>query len=257
MSKLAVIVDTLRRRLAGEGGFTLIELIVASAIGTIVIMAAYMVLDRSTVLQAEVANRTDALQRGRLGLELMTRELRSQVCLGSATEPITNGQDQTVSFYADTGDGTTNPEERRLTYYPTATTRADGLKAPAKSIVEDRYTGTGTYPALTFSGYPNAPSRARVIATGIAPVQVSGVDQPIFQYFEFDDTKTDGTMDKLSTPLSTADVPQVVMVKVQFVAQPDKKFAQNIKAQDSVSLDGEAYVRSADPNDPKDGPKCL
>jgi prepilin-type N-terminal cleavage/methylation domain-containing protein len=250
-------VSWIRRRLAAQDGFTLIELVVASAIGTIVIMAAYMVLDRSTTLQAEVTDRTDALQRGRLALELMTRELRSQVCLGSATEPITNGQDQTVSFYADTGDGSTNPQERRLTYYASATTRSDGLKVPAKSIVEDRYTGSGTYPALTFSGYPNSPTQSRILGTGISPLVTNNVTQPIFQYFEFDDSKTDGTMDLLPTPLSSTDVPQVVMVKVQFVSQPDKKFAQNIKARDSVSLDGEAYVRSADPNDPKDGPKCL
>jgi prepilin-type N-terminal cleavage/methylation domain-containing protein len=256
MSQLPLI-DRLRRRLAAESGFTLIELVVASAIGTIVILAAYMVLDRSTVLQAQVADRTDALQRGRLTLELMTRQLRSQVCLGSATEPITNGQDTTVSFYADTSDGSVPPEERRLTYYPTAFTRSDGLKVPAKSVVYDRYTGTGIYPALIFGGYPNTPSQSRVLGTGIAPVMVGNVTQPIFQYFQFDDNATDGSMLKLSSPLSSADVSQVVMVKVQFVAQPDKKFAQNIKSGDSVTLDGEAYVRSADPSKPKDGPKCL
>jgi prepilin-type N-terminal cleavage/methylation domain-containing protein len=252
------LIDRIRRRLAAEHGFTLIELIVASAIGTIVIMAAYMVLDRSTVLQAEVADRADALQRGRLTLELMTRQLRSQVCLGSATEPITNGQDTTVSFYADTSDGSVNPEERRLTYYATAQTRSDGLKVPAKSIVYDRYTGTGTYPSLTFSGYPNSPSRSQIIGTGIAQAKDDqGNTLPIFEYNQFDENATDGSMVKLTTPLSSSDVSQVVMVRVRFESQPDKKNAANIKSRDSVSLDGQAYVRSADPSKPKDGPKCL
>jgi prepilin-type N-terminal cleavage/methylation domain-containing protein len=253
------LIDRLRRRLAAEDGFTLVELIVASAIGTIVIMAAYMVLDRSTVLQAEVANRADALQRGRLTLELVTRQLRSQVCLGSATEPITNGQDQTVSFYADTSDGSVNPEERRITYYATAQTRSDGLKVPAKSIVLDRYTGTGTYPSLTFPGYPNSPTRSQIIGTGIAPEKddQTGNTIPMFEYNQFDENATDGSMVKLTTPLSAADVSEVVMVRVRFESQPDKKNAANIKQQDSVSLDGQAYVRSADPTKPKDGPKCL
>lgn len=228
-----------------EEGFTLIELVVATTIGTIVILAAYMVLDRSVSLQAQVDNRSDALQRGRLTLELVTRQLRSQVCLGSATEPITSGQTNTVSFYSDTSDGSVNPIERKLTYDPVA-----------KTMTEDRYLGTGSYPDLTFPGYPNAPTTDRIIGTNLVPVKQAGVDQPIFNYFAWDDADTaqTGDMVQLTTPLSTADVASTIMIRVQYVSQPNRRV---IKAEDTVTLTGDAYMRTADPSKPKEGPTCL
>jgi prepilin-type N-terminal cleavage/methylation domain-containing protein len=248
-------VSAIRRRLARQDGMTLIELMVASTIGTIVILAAYMVLDRSITLSNEVTDRADALQRGRLTLELMTRELRSQVCLGEATEPITDGRTDTVSFYADTGDGSTNPEERKLTYYASAAT-VNGVNIAAKSLTESRYTGNGVYPDLLFPSYPATPARFRVIGTRLRPVKVGTVDQPIFTYYAWDDdpSAAPGTMEKLAVPLSAADVARAVMVRVQFVTEPNRT---KVRDQDSVTLTGDAYVRSADPSKPKDGPKCL
>jgi prepilin-type N-terminal cleavage/methylation domain-containing protein len=248
-----------RLRVAREDGFTLTELLVACSIGTIVILAAYMVLDRSIVLSNEVADRADALQRGRLTLELLTRELRSQVCLGEATEPITNGQSQTVSFYVDTGDGSTNVQERRLTYNPSATT-VGGVAVPAKSLTEERFNGTGVYPDLVYNGYPSAPDQVRVIGRNLRPVtkKVNGlnVNQPVFSYWAWDDSPTaaTGSMEQLAVPLATADVARAVMVRMQFVSEPQKV---NVKDQDTVELTGDAYVRTADPSKPKEGPKCL
>ncbi len=248
-----------RLRVSREDGFTLTELLVACSIGTIVILAAYMVLDRSVVLSSEVADRADALQRGRLTLELLTRELRSQVCLGEATEPITNGQSQTLSFYVDTGDGSTNVQQRRLTYNPSATT-VGGVSVPAKSLTEERFEGTGTYPDLVYNGYPSAPDQVRVIGRNLRPVtkKVNGVDtvQPVFSYWAWDDAPTavTGAMEQLPVPLATADVARAVMVRIQFVSEPQKV---TIKSQDTVELTGDAYVRTADPSKPKEGPKCL
>jgi prepilin-type N-terminal cleavage/methylation domain-containing protein len=237
-------VSALHRRLSAQNGFTVVELLVAMSIGTIVLMAAFMTLDRSNQLQAEVADRADALQRGRLALELATRQLRSQVCLGEATEPITVGQPTTISFYADMSDGTRNPEKRQLTFDSTA-----------KTLVENRYTGAGTYPNLTFSA---TPSSTRVIGTGLAPVKVSGVDQPIFRYYAWRDGGQPGEMEELATPLTTTDVARTVMVKVTFVAQPRRlRSTTAIKNQDATTLENQAYIRSADPSKPKEGPKCL
>jgi prepilin-type N-terminal cleavage/methylation domain-containing protein len=256
--------DWFRKRIAlsREDGFTLTELLVASVIGTIVIMAAYMVLDRSIVLSSEVSDRADALQRGRLTLELMTRELRSQVCLGSATEPITEGKPNTASFYVDTGDGSTNVQQRRLSYQATATTLG-GVAVPAGSLTEERYDGAGTYPDLTYSNYPSAPNQVRIIGRSLRPVKkkVAGVfvDQPVFSYWAWDDAPgaDTGSMEQLTTPLSTTDVSRTVMVRMQFVSIPEKKVATNVHDQDTVELTGDAYVRTADPSQPKEGPRCL
>jgi prepilin-type N-terminal cleavage/methylation domain-containing protein len=236
----------LRKRLAAEDGFTLVELLMAATIGTIVLMAAFMVLDRSNEVQREIADRADSLQRGRNTLELMTRELRSQVCLGSATEPITDGRPNTVSFYADLSDGSQNPEIRQLTY-----------DASKKTVTENRYAGSGTYPDLTFA---TSPSSTRVIGTGIVPQKVSNVDQPIFRYYAWKDAGNPGEMVELptsaSTPLASDDVSRVVMVKVSLVAQPIR-YKSTPLLRDSATLENQAYVRSADPMKPKEGAKCL
>jgi hypothetical protein len=45
-----------------------------------------------------------------------------------------------------------------------------------------------------------------------------------------------------------------VMVRMQFVSIPEK---QKVMDQDTVELTSDAYVRTADPSKPKEGPKCL
>jgi type II secretion system protein J len=76
------------RRIAprSEDGFTLVELLVALLIGTVVLMGAFTVLDSTASVTGTVARRVDSLQRGRTALDLMTRDLRSQVCVGLLTD---------------------------------------------------------------------------------------------------------------------------------------------------------------------------
>ena len=238
----------LRKRLGDERGFTLVELLAAMSIGTIVLMAAFYTLDRAGAVQREAADRSDALQRGRIALELVTRQLRSQVCLGTATEPITDGRATSVEFYADLTDGTdaNKIEKRRIAY-----------NATDKTVVESRYTASGTYPDLTFS---STPASTRVIGTGIVQQKVGTVNQPIFTYHAWEDSDTPGNMVQLpasdTAPLSTTDVGRTIMVKVAFVAQPIR-YKTTPKDRDSTTLENQAYVRSADPMKPKEGAKCL
>src|SRR5262245_26341607 len=91
----------LRRRASDESGFTLIELLAGMMVGLIVLMAAFMLVDHATEASQAIANRQDAVQRGRIAMERVTRQLRSQVCLGEETEPITAGNANSVTFFAD------------------------------------------------------------------------------------------------------------------------------------------------------------
>jgi prepilin-type N-terminal cleavage/methylation domain-containing protein len=76
----------LRRRVhaSGERGFTLVEMLVAMSIGVVILLAAFTLLDRSFTTSAQIADRQEGLQRGRQAMELITRQLRSQVCGGAA-----------------------------------------------------------------------------------------------------------------------------------------------------------------------------
>src|SRR5919201_4947091 len=107
-----------RVSLSDSGGFTLVEVVVAMSIGIIVLLAAFAVTDRSWQASKRVSDREDALQRGRIALELMTRELHSMTCAGQ-NAPVTLAKDDQVAFYAYMGDpttGSTNPVRHVLAY---------------------------------------------------------------------------------------------------------------------------------------------
>ena len=140
-----------------QAGFALTELIVAMTVGLIILLAAFLLLDRAHGASNEIADRQDAVQRGRQAMELLTRQIRSQVCLGGFEEPITDGTNNSVTFYADLTDGSKNVERRTITFDP-----ADGVNGTIKQFI---YPGAGTYPVLTFPGYPGSPSETTTILT--------------------------------------------------------------------------------------------
>ena len=108
-------------------------------VGMVILMASFLLLDQATSVSQEVANRHEALQRGRLAMETIVRDLRSQVCLGDETEPITVADDNMVTFYIDLSDGSKDVEQRTIRYEP-----------DTKQIFEDIYIGSGVYPLLMF-----------------------------------------------------------------------------------------------------------
>jgi type II secretory pathway component PulJ len=225
-----------------ESGYTLTELLVAMTIGMIVLLAAFTLADRASSVSSEIADRQDAVQRGRQAMENLTRQLRSQVCLGEATEPITEGTPTRIKFYADLGDGTTAVEQRLLEY-----------DAVNQRITEKIYPGSGDYPDLTFPA-ESAPASTRWLLTGADEVKVSGVDQPVFRFYSFRVGGAPGDLEQLPVPLSPVDASRVVMVKIQFVALPQRRVPSN---RDATTFYNDVYVRIADPTRPTEGPRCL
>jgi prepilin-type N-terminal cleavage/methylation domain-containing protein len=232
----------IRRLHRDQSGFTLTELIVSMSLGLIVLMAALMLFDRATKAADEIADRQDAVQRGRLAMEAITRQLRSQVCLGETTEPINYGDPDTVRFYADLSDGSgiRNVEQRQLRFDPVG-----------QEIVETVQEGEGEYPKLTF---PAEPTSTRVQLTKAAHMKEDGVTRPLFRYFGFKAGGAPGELEELPVPLNSDDASRVVMVRVAFFARPERRIPQ---ARDSTSLQSDVYVRLADPSRPTEGPRCL
>ena len=142
-------------------------------------------------------------------METITRTLRSQVCLGETTEPITAGNDNGVTFYANLSNNPDAAQRRTLLYDPAT-----------KQITESIYTGIGTYPDLTFPSTPTRQRGARSRAS--AGWSRSSVTQPIFRFFTFKTGATTGELQQLPVPLASTDVSRVVMVKVAFFAKPIK-----------------------------------
>ena len=92
-------------RLRHESGVTLVELMVAMMIGTMTILAVYGVLDTSIKQSTQIAGRVNATQRGRIAMDTITRQLRSQVCYSSTVPALVSGTDTAVKFHVDLTDG--------------------------------------------------------------------------------------------------------------------------------------------------------
>jgi type II secretory pathway pseudopilin PulG len=240
----AVVTRRLRHRLGAESGMTLIELVIGLSIGLVVTFASFAVLGRATTASHEIADRQEAVQRGRLAMEMITRQLRSQVCLGESAEPITYGDADTVAFYADLSDGSQNVARRTLTFVPPA------AQAPGR-IVEDVRFGVGVYPDLAF---PSTADTSRVLLAGADRAEAGGQPLPVFSYYAFQPGSPTGDLEQLQVPLNAEDASRTIMVRVAFVTLPDRERPRDL---DSVTLQDNIYVRIADPTRPLEGPRCL
>ena len=240
----------MRRRLrqlnSDESGFTLPELLTAIVIGMVVLMAAFMLLDRTVASTARVSDRQEAVQRGRLTMELITRQLRSQVCLADDT-PILAGDDNSVTFYANLSSNPDSAQKRALRYV-----------ASEKRIYEDVYNGTGTYPALTFPASPTTSKELlRPVAQADEKVGSTMTPRPIFRYYRYVPATTTGALQQLTSPLTATTAAQVVMINVAFAALPIRKVERTTDVKDATTFASDVYVRLADPTKPTEGPACL
>ena len=89
----------MRARLADERGFTLVELLAALVVGSIVIFAGFGLLDTAVRLQAKSVDSLDATDRGRVAIDQISQSLASRICLGSQTS-LVDARDDRVEYYA-------------------------------------------------------------------------------------------------------------------------------------------------------------
>jgi prepilin-type N-terminal cleavage/methylation domain-containing protein len=222
-----------------ERGFTLVEVVVSLFIGTIVVLAAFMVLDASGQLAKKAQDRVDAAQRGRQAMEIIGSELRSQVCLPGAIPPVVTGaKPDDLTFYSNLGDENNPPQRRRLFIQGNAL---------IEQMWQGTYSGAGT--TLTVN-WPATVTRQRTLLQPIAQVGTTAY----FSYWGFD-ANLPATINTPLTvvPLNATDAGKVVQVDVSFSAEPSKGKATS--AVDSI-FQQSVFFRTADPMDPGKGPKC-
>ncbi len=245
---MPVILSRLGARLADERGFTLVEVLVASVLGMIVLGGAFTVLQVAATQGERVQQRVDTVQRGRITMEQITRQLRSQTCLGPGFPALTQADSNSVTFYADLGAGDFTPVRRRLIY-------------SGGAIVEETYPWiSGTLPANAV--FAPAPSGRRTLITNVTQnVASDGTATPIFRYFAFSTTdpiRPSIDLGALSPPpnrsLSTFNMARTVQIDVSFVAQP-LKGDPNDRVR--TVLENSVFVRTSDPGDPERSPQCI
>jgi prepilin-type N-terminal cleavage/methylation domain-containing protein len=233
-------------RLRRQAGFTLIELIVAMTIGTMTVLAVYGVLETTMKQTTRIAGRVNATQRGRVALDIITRQLRSQVCYSPVVPALVSGTDDAVKFHVDLTDGSKPIEQHEIAFDPTARTLTERIWPGAGSPL--------SFPTRTVN---------RQITDGIVrrPADVlPGPDQPIFRYYAYNVPAPPAIpkpVTLLPTPLSAPDLGRVAKIEIGFVALPPGTRPPYVKATGASTLQNEVYVRVADPNDPAPTPTCA
>lgn len=195
-------------------GFTLIEVLVTVSLSLIVFSAAMALLVVAFHSSYGTVQRTDAMQRGRLALDQVTRELRSQVC-SNTTQPITSGTGTSVTFYADLSDGSVAPQLHTLTLDTSRHRIVDTVGGVDRVLLDHAYSAPDGSNFLTYYAYPPDQTGVRT------PNQV------------------------LNVPLSAADRQRVTRMDVSYLAAPEGARG----TEHATTLRDSVAVRIADPND--------
>lgn len=239
-----------RRLRDDESGFSLVELLMAMALGSIVLAALMMVFLNGVTGVVRVSDRVDALQRGRVTMDRVVTLLNSQSCAlidggTAALPPIRDGQDNQVAFFASLGVVDSDPTIYRFRY-----------DAAGKRLWEDRYAPDRSSGVLSYPTYPASPGTTTLIGSNILPTTAGA---PLFRYYQFVTTAgpTLGLIDTapLATPLSAASQLTAVRVTISFVTQPEHTTSSTTDLR-ATSIDGVATVGSGDPGDPTKGVNC-
>ncbi|HLW96241.1 MAG TPA: prepilin-type N-terminal cleavage/methylation domain-containing protein [Solirubrobacteraceae bacterium] len=180
------------RRLAGERGFTLIEMLVALVAGTIVSGAMAAIVIVSVHFNSNLTDRVDANQQGRVAMEKIVQALNSS-CVASDVPPIYASGETT---------GTSTPSDASHIFFVSSLTDA-ALINP--NLYEIAFTGgslvmytfpysSGTAPSATNTTPWTFSSTASPAGgyTLLQHVAQTGTT-PIFQYFGYPSGSTSGS----------------------------------------------------------------
>ncbi len=224
-------------RARAQSGQTLVEIVVGMVIGVVVLLAAYSVLDAAAPLAAKTQDRVDAYARGRLALDVMASELRSQICLPGAIPAIipTKSIDNEIWFYANTGTDADAPQQRRI-------------YLSGNAIKEDLWKGTFDLVTGTVK-FPVNPTSTRTLVSPVA--LVSGT--PLFSYWGFDANLPASVNQVIPVPVSATNAQKVVQVDISFVA---RSYGAKAASSRDSTFQQSVFFRTADPTDPAKGPKC-
>lgn len=188
-------------RIRNEGGTTLVELLVATAAGVVVLFAISAMIIVSLRETVRVNTHVDATQRARTVLTKVIEELHS-ACVAPQIAPVQEGSTGTsISFIHQTGSAVS----------PTPVLSKVTLSGSTLSQSEYPVTG-GEAPEWAFA---TTASSTQQLMTNISPTSPS---TSIFNYYSYSNGEVSAT--PLSTPLSTENAERTVQVGIALTASP-------------------------------------
>jgi prepilin-type N-terminal cleavage/methylation domain-containing protein len=230
-----------------EEGFSLPELLIALTIALIVSLATFSIVEITMKKSGEVAARVDASQRGRLAMDAITRQLRSQVCIASNVPAMNSATDDSAGFYVDFTDQSNSdspPVLHKLVYDPA---RSRIVEYDTKGVSDH-----ATPPTFTYDVASPATNSTKVLLDNVTRYGAT----PMFQYYAYDTAappRPSTRLDAPATGMVAANLARVARIVVTYRTRgTDRKNNTG-----SIVMQDEVYVRSADPNDPAPTPTCA
>lgn len=217
-----------------DSGFTLVELMIGMSIGLVVILGGMTILDSVLRISRTTQSRVDSSQRSRTAMEIITRELRSQVCMSATAPALTTATATNVVFYVNLAAVDASPERHEISL-----TGGD--------IVLRRFVGTGTPPNMTF---PGTATSTRTLLENVAPIGGT----PFLRYYAWQNGNPVLPTTLLPAPLSAANLAKPVKIAVSFRTYPARDFRNTTSG--FADMQNAVFVRAADPVDTTNGPRC-
>jgi hypothetical protein len=215
---------TLRLALAEEGGYSLVELLVAIVTGLVVCFALFGILMFSTDQTSRLTNYAQASQQGRLAMTKIVDALRS-ACVTSGFTPIVMGSSGSeLKFVNAYSEKAVIPEEafkeQKILWNKEAGTLTDYTYPASKEI---------TWPNFKYSTTAN-PTTGVLLARNVTESEAGGKKIPIFQYFAYNaessESATTGLNTLEATPLevglSEKNAQRAASVLITFNAGPNE-----------------------------------
>lgn len=218
MSRLGKIRD--------EDGFSLVELLVAMMMGTVILLGTFAIVQAATRSSNRTTSRVVANQAARPVLSRIIDELHSS-CISPDLAPILAGSsDSSISFIYSSDGGVT----------PVPTKKTISLTSGTLNEASYAYS-SGSVPTWTFNATPTNYQ----LQTNVGSGTIVGATVPLFQYFAYDNTGAVSSS-ALATPLSVSDAASVAAVTVTFSIQA-RKTSVNGDAGGAVTVSDSALLR--------------
>lgn len=224
--------------MSDERGFTLVELLVAMAVGMIVLLATFNLIDAGTHSTGRIAARVEANQRARPVMQRIMDQLHSS-CVADNVTPIMAGSTATqMQFLSKSGNtASITPDMHVITLAGTTMTDATYKASPTTPIIT---------PSSTSWTFAATPASTREVLTGVAPAMTGSpsVATPLFQYYAYVSGQLSAT--PLAVPLTAATAKTAAAVTVSFAATPTAARDDSHRA---VTLSDTATLRLSAPDE--------
>ncbi len=264
---------TSRPQLSDQGGFTLIEMLVAMIAGLVITGALLAILEVSLRQETRISDRVLADRTGRTAMSSIVEELRSGCTgLGSAAiqapsttpvSPLGSLGSSNLWFLSAYGNSTAgNAAVSAVTLHDVnwSATGTSNTGVQLGTLTDYSFTGSGESPNWKFPSLATENATAKVLAKNVVPLTTGTV----FHYYRYDTTSLSSTYGTLveagSGELSTlATNKKVAKVAISYnqAPEPASGHTPDTREGHTTLFSGEVVLRFTPPESASEGWSCT